>query len=236
MADDLDHVARFAKSKNFGVQRRTVFLEGRTDVELFVLAAQLERSRTDTDLFGTDLAVVAAGDGDDGGASGVCRELVTFRNMARYCLLPNGRPKYRFIGLFDNDRAGRQAIHDVRKTDTSILEFKDVFRLWPVMPLHKNLDPSALRNSFETENEIYKNMDWELEDLVSETLVSGFLDETPDAIARSTPIHDRVHRDWTSDGKARLHRFIRQNAIPSDLAAVVAVIRAMRHYFNLPLL
>lgn len=233
MTEKLDYIARFAKTKNFDLRPRTVFVEGTTDVDLFQLAARLERERTGFDLLGEDLAIIAAGEGNEGGARGICRELVSFKNMAGGCLLPGGRPKYRFIGLFDNDDAGRRAIYDVRKTDTSILEYKDVFRLRPVMPLCPNRDPAALRESFKSENGKYRDIDWELEDLLPEEILKAFLDEHPDAVIRSSVAHDKIHRDWTRDGKARLHYFVRQYAICADLVAVVGVLRALRHYLGL---
>ena len=235
MVKNLDYIARFARAKNFDIRPRTVFVEGVTDVELLKLAAKLEKENTGIDLLGDHLAIIAAGERDRGGVKGVCRELVCFKNMAGGCLLPNGRPKYRFVGLVDNDRAGRQATHDVRKIDTSILEFKDVFRLWPIMPLSHNRDPGALRKSFEHENREYKGLDWELEDLLPETLLEGFLDEFPTAVVRSNSMHDKMHRDWTPDGKARLHRFVKKCAIHVDLVAVVDVLRALWHYLGIRL-
>jgi len=233
MFEELDYIAIFARTKKFDIKPRTIFVEGTTDVELFELAARLEKEETGFDLLGDRLAIIAAGEKDEGGAKGVCRELVSFKNMARYCLLPSGRPKYRFVGLFDNDNAGRQAISDIRKTDTSIQEFKDVFRLWPVMPLSPSLDVEAVRKSFETENIRYKNLDWELEDLLPDSFAKDILKENPALIYRSNPIHDKVHRDWTSDGKAKLIRLARQYAIRNDLEAVISVLRTFWHYLNI---
>lgn len=233
MAENLDYIAYFARTKNFNIKPRTIFVEGTTDVKLFELAAKLEKEKTGLDLLGDRLAIIAAGEGDEGGAKGVCRELVSFKNMAKGCLLPSGRPKYRFVGLFDNDRAGRQAISDVRKTDTSILEFKDVFRLWPVMPLSSNLDMEVLRKNFEADNERYKNLDWELEDLLPDSFCETVIKENPTAVYRSCPMHDKVHREWSPDGKAKLHRLVIQYAIHKDLEVVISNMRALWHYLNI---
>ncbi len=233
MSEDLDYIAYFARTKKFDVKPRTIFVEGTTDVTLFELAAKVEKERTGIDLLGDRLAIIAAGEGDEGGAKGVCRELVSFKNMAKGCLLPNGRPKYRFVGLFDNDSAGRQAISDVRKTDTSILEFKDVFRLWPVMPLSPNLDVEAIRRNFEAENEKYKHLDWELEDLLPDSFCEIIIAANPSAIHRSFPMHDKVHHEWSSDGKAKLHRLANQYANYKDLEQVISTLRAFWHYLNI---
>jgi len=233
MPEETDYIALFAKTKNFDLRPRTVFVEGTTDVELFTLAARLEMAQTGLNLLGDKLAVIAAGDGDFGGARGVCRELVSFKNMAGGYLLPNGHPKYRFIGLFDNDNAGRRAVSDIRKTDLSILEYKDVFRLQPIMPLGVNPQPHILQKSFESENEKYRGLDWELEDLLPKQLTSTFLEEFPDAMKSNYSKYDKVHCDWTTDGKARLHRFVKENAIHSDLVEIIGILKALWHYLNI---
>lgn len=154
MVEDLDYVARYAMSLGLSILPRTVLVEGTSDVDLFQLAARLEYKETGLNLIGRDLAIVAAGEADRGGTSGVIRELICLRGLARTCLLQNGRPRYRFIGLFDNDRAGKQAVRQARDIDGSLLEYKDLFRLWPVMPLPRNLDPGSVQKTFENENNI----------------------------------------------------------------------------------
>jgi hypothetical protein len=234
VAEEFDSVARYGMALGFAVRPRTVLVEGTTDVEVFQLAARLEREKTGINLLGVDLAIVAAGERDRGGTQGVIRELVALRGMARTCLLQNGRPRYRFIGLFDNDTAGKEAVKMARYIDTSILEYKDVFRLWPVMPLPGNLDPGTVRRIFERENVDYKTLEWELEDLLQEEFIDAFLSEYPGAVVRSRCIGSKVHRDLTPDGKARLHRFIKQHAVRADLGAVIEVLKAIRFYLNLP--
>lgn len=233
MPDDLDYIAFFANTKKFDIRPRTIFVEGTSDVAIFQLAAKLEKEKSGLDLLGDRLAIIAAGERDEGGVKGVCRELVSFKNMAKYCLLPNGRPKYRFVGLFDNDNAGRQAINDVRKIDTSILEYKDVFRLWPIMPHSSNLDVEVIRKSFVAENEKYKNLDWELEDLLPASFSESIIIENPNLQYRSHPVEDKIHREWSPDGKAKLHRLTIQNAIYKDLEAVIKVLYAFWHYLNI---
>lgn len=233
MTDELDPVARYGMALGLTVRPRTVLVEGHTDVDLFHLAARLEAEASGLDLLGKDLAIVAAGAGDAGGTYGVIRELVALRAMARICLLPNGRPRYRFIGLFDNDKAGRQAVRAVHDLDRSVLEYKDVFRLWPFMPLSTNLDPGALQKAFEKENGGIKGMEWELEDMLPNEFFSAFLSECPGAVFRSAAADGMVHRDLTRDGKAHFHRFIKHNAIRRDLVGVVGVLKALRVYLGL---
>ena len=233
LREELDPVARYAMFLGFAIRSRTVLVEGTTDVGVFLLAAHLERQATGVDLLGEDLAFVAAGHRELGGTRGVIRELVCLRGLARASLLPNGRPRYRFIGLFDNDKSGKLAVKAARELDSTILEYKDVFRLWPVMPLSGNLDPTSLRSTFEQANGDFKALDWELEDLLPEDFIQAFVSDEPYAVLRSVSIRGKVHREWTRDGKARLHRFLRQNALHDDLGAVIEVIKAIRVYLNL---
>jgi len=235
LSEDLDPVALYAMGLGFSIRSRTVLVEGTSDADLFRLAAKLELQATGVDYFGNDLAVIAAGEGDHGGTRGVIRELVCLRGLARTCLLPNGRPRYRFIGLFDNDKAGKQAVKAARDFDGTILEYKDVFRLWPVMPTFGNLDPGSLQRTFEKENELYKGLDWELEDLLPAEFVSAFLYDQPEAVSYTNSIAGKVHRDLTRDGKAHFHRFIKLHALRADIDSMIEVLKAIRFYFNLPL-
>ena len=129
------------------------------------------------------LAVAAAGMGQRGGTEGVVRELVSLRAVARTVLRPNGRPMYRFVGLVDNDRAGRLAVKRAHELDTSIVEYKDMFRLQPVLPIPLDLDPTSLRRRFEWANVAFRSLDWELEDLLPSSLVDAFIEENDGAIS-----------------------------------------------------
>lgn len=233
MAEELDDVSRYALTLGFRVRRRTVLVEGTSDVELFEHAAQAELAKSGEDLFGQDLAIVAAGVGDRGGTHGVIRELVGLRGMARTCLMPDGRLRYRFVGLLDNDKAGRRAVSLARELDSSMLEFKDVFRLWPVMPLLGNLDPASLQRTFEKENTAYRGLDWELEDLLPHDFLEEFESQHLGAVMRSPVVNGKMHRDLSPDGKAKLHQFVKQHAIHDDLVGVIAVLKSLRHYLGL---
>lgn len=233
MAEELDFVARYAMGDGLAIRNRTVLVEGTTDAELFQLAARLEYEATGTDLLGPDLAIVAAGVGNLGGTRNLCRRLWVLRDLARNCLSESGSLRYRFIGLFDNDDAGKQAVKAVRAFDTSILEYRDVFRLWPVMPLPDSLDPGTVERAVHRANAGYKGLKWELEDLLPQEFVEVFLSEHPGAVAHSTAIGNRVHWDLTRDGKARLHGFVKRNAVRDDLSGVMEVLKAVRFYLRM---
>lgn len=235
MDENLDSVERYAAMViGTAIGQWTVLVEGATDVDLFKLAVDLELKKNNIDLLSDDLSIVSAGSGDRGGANGVIRELIALRGMARTCLLPNGSLRYRFIGLLDNDIAGKQAIKTGRNMDTSIIEYRDLFRLQPVMLLPGNLDPGTVKKSFERENADYKELHWELEDLLPQDFIEVFREDNPQAINRSNSICNKVHRDFTPDGKAQFHQFIREHANHKDLGEVINVLKAVRYYLNLP--
>ena len=233
VAEVLDPLAMYAKSKGYVARSRIVLLEGTTDYDLFHLAAQLERKVGGNDLL-CDLALIPAGDRDAGGTNGVVRELLCFRAFSRTTLLPNGKPRYRIVALLDNDKSGRQAIRSARQFDISIIECKDIFLLWPEMPPTDNRDPNSMRRMLEAANEPYKGLDWEPEDLLSSDFVNAFEQEHVSGIARKTVRQGKTHRDFTTDGKARFHHFIKTHAIHKDVVLVIQLLRAMRSYLGLP--
>ena len=234
MAQELDTVAIYGRSLGWKLRRRTILVEGTSDVEFFKIAVRLELGKSGVNLFGNDLAIIAAGEREQGGTRGVCRELIRLQGYSRTFLLPNGRPRYRFIGLFDNDKAGIEAVKGIRNFDSSILEYKDVFLLKPFMPCDGNLDPKTLKKTFERLNDAYKGLVWELEDLLSADFIDAFIAEYPTAVLRTNHVGDKIHRDFSTDGKARLLRYVMDNAMHDDLTGVIDVIRALRFYLHLP--
>lgn len=233
MPEPLDPLALYVQMKGYTARSRVVLVEGTSDHDLFELAARLERKSSGNDLL-SELAFIPAGLRDDGGTYGVVRELLVFRGFARTTLLANGRPKYRICGLLDNDRSGRQAIKTMRQLDISVIECRDVFLLWPEMPSANNRDPNTMRRMLETANARYKALDWEPEDLLPESFVGDFEREYTTGVARKTVIEGKTHRDFTPDGKARFHHFIKQNAMHADMIGVIEMLRSLRSYLGLP--
>jgi hypothetical protein len=197
------------------------------------LAAKLEHRASGCSLLGHDLIILAAGEKDLGGTRGVLRELVGLRAIGRVALLPNGKPRYRFVGLFDNDTPGIQAVKAARDLDSSILEYKDVFRIWPEMPRPGNLDPGTIQRAFESANSKYKGLKWELEDYLSRPFMDAFFAKHPAALVRAASSADKVHWELTYDGKARLHRFVKANAVHQDMLKLIEALKSLRHCLNL---
>jgi hypothetical protein len=229
----IDIVAQYGASRGWRLKARTVLVEGTSDVALFELAARLYLQDTGKDIL-SDLAIVAAGERDRGGTKGVVRELVTLRNLALAHLSPAGLPVYRIVGLFDSDAAGQKAINGAHDWDTTIIEYRDVFRLRPAMPRAGSLDPKALQRSFDSQNLPFKGLIWELEDLISEPLMDLFLEAEPTALVRVDTVSGRVHRELTRDGKSQLVRFCARHADLASLSGLIDVAHALRHYMNLP--
>lgn len=231
----IDLVAAYCGSKGLRFGARTVLVEGTSDTEIFELGAKLERAASGIDLLQGGLVFSAAGFGHDGGVKGVVRELITLRNNGKNVLDPTGRAKYRFVGLFDNDKAGKAGVRDATDIDVSILEYRDVFRLHPKMPVCANVDQLSLKRAFEKANDPYKSISWELEDMISIGLLSSFESEAPSAVIKKFSVSDgSTHWELSAEGKSRLHRYVRQHAKHEDLLQVIATIRAIRSYLLLP--
>lgn len=230
--DASDPFATYALSKGYRARARTVIVEGSTDYDLFELAARLEREASGMNLL-ADLAFIPAGERDEGGTNGVVREIMRLKGFASITLLPNGHPRYRVAALVDNDKFGRQAVKYMRQYDISITECRDVFILWPEMPLTENRDPIGMQRMLETANARYKGLDWEPEDLLPGSFVEAFEREYSTGIARKTVREEKVHRDFTPDGKARFHRFIKQHAMHGDMAKVIETLQVLRCYLGL---
>lgn len=223
-----DLVSAYAKGLNWEISHCNVLVEGETDRRLLTMAGRLHREETGEELFGESLAIICSGYGAAGGTRGVVRELTVTRALSAQVLDGRGRQKYRFVGLVDNDRAGRQAIKGARAADASVREYRDIFRLRPRLARSGSTDAGALERTFERLNERYRQLEWEIEDLVASDFVDAFVGENPLALKRKDMAGDQVHREWTTDGKRELHRFIREHALVGDLAGVVELVRSLR--------
>jgi hypothetical protein len=232
VAEVLDPLAAYAKFKGYPVRSRIVLVEGTSDADLFLLASDLFRKKTGSNLM-DDIAFVPAGEKDNGGVRGVIRELLVLHNVATTVLDSSGRPRYRIAALFDNDNAGRYAVRSAPQFDIRLTEFKEMFLLRPMMPVTKNSDPNSIRSLVENANAPYRNLDWELEDLFPLSFLNAFDAEYVSAVKRTAVVANRSHRDLTPDGKARFHRFVKRHAILRDLDGVVEAMRAMRSYVGL---
>lgn len=210
-----------------------ILVEGTHDVSLIEHAAHLFYEKNNMEILGSDLAVIAAGIGNEGGVNGINRRLPAVRQIAAADLDQNEKLRYRFLGLYDSDRAGRKAIQAISSYDTTIKKYSEVFLLRPEMPLKNGADHRAVQQRFERANKPYKNLYWEIEDLIHPTFLDHFEEEFPTAVDNRETASDRTHRDFTKQGKQDLIKFVKQYARLDDLLDVIKLIRALRDYGHL---
>jgi hypothetical protein len=227
-------VEGYAGTLGWKVCECNVLVEGTSDVSLFWLAAALYFERHNTHILGDKFAVLAAGKGDDGGVDGLNRRLNAARQIADADRGPDGSLRYRFMGLYDNDRAGRRGVANASEFDRRLRQCGDLFLLHPIMPLANGADHATLRRRFEVDNAAFKGLDWEIEDLLSDQLFSKFEDIQPTATLHETVYGGRKHRELTREGKFKLHEFAKNFARLEDVMEVVKLIRALRDYHRLP--
>lgn len=226
-------VKDFTARLGWAIAKVNILVEGTHDVSLITHAARLYRSARGVELLGTDLAVMPAGLGNEGGVEGINRRLPTLRQVAAADPDQSGKLRYRFLGLYDNDVAGKRAIAAISSYDATIKKYSEVFLLRPMMSLKGGADRHALEQRFQRDNEPYKDLDWEMEDLVDPTFLDLFEGEFPTAVRRRTTVSDRTHRDFTEQGKRDLVNFVHKHATLDDLSDVIKLIRALRDYGHL---
>ncbi len=59
------------------------------------------------------------------------------------------------------------------------------------------------------------------------------IDHSNDVLDAKKVSGDKVHREFTREGKAGLHRFVKENAVREDLGEVIGLIKAIRFYLLL---
>lgn len=228
MAEDL--VRTYARHKGWEIGSCNVLVEGVSDYELFSVALERHRTVTGEDLSRGGLRFLHAGYRHEGGTHGVVRELTVTRSLAKYALTPQGMPKYRFVGLVDDDAAGRQAIQNARVADASIVEFRDIFRIRPSMVWGVGgVELTDLRMQFERSNRAFEGLDWELEDLLDSRFVEAFCTQMAGSLRRKHELAGRVHWELTHKGKRELNQFAKVAATLEDMRGVIGTIRSLRY-------
>lgn len=226
-------VEDFASRLGWTIAKANVLVEGTHDVSIIEHAAELYRAAHRVELLGTDLAILPAGLGNDGGVAGINKRLPTIRQVAAADPDQSGKLRYRFLGLYDNDNAGRRAIGAISAYDATIKKYSEVFLLRPVMSLKGGADRRAVEQRFDRDNEPYKGLDWEIEDLVDTDLLDLFEEEFPTAVRGRNAAAERIHRDFTEQGKRDLVKYVQRHATLDDLSEVIKLIRALRDYGHL---
>lgn len=226
-------VDAFAGKLGWRLARGNVVVEGTSDVALLNIAANLYHNSHGVDLLGTELSIIAAGYGDEGGVDGINKRFHAIHQVANADRDVNGKLSHQFIALYDNDTAGKRAIAAISSFDASIRRCAEVFILQPVMPLKGGADHRAMQQRFERENSAFRGLDWEIEDLLSRDILCAFEAEYPTAVFGVREVAGRAHREFTRDGKRQLVGFVRDYATLADVRELIKLLRALRDYCHL---
>ncbi|OAN80891.1 hypothetical protein A8B78_10410 [Jannaschia sp. EhC01] len=138
-----------------------------------------------------------------------------------------------FVGLFDNDRAGRKHARMLCEMDFRVKHYRDVFLLHPIMPTSNGVLGPELQRRAQAQNGSCAGLDWEIEDFLPEDLIRGFCDANPGALIREQTMAGRVHREFTKAGKGRLQRYVAEEALVADMIDLIRLICALRDYLGL---
>ena len=226
-------VEDWAQQIGWQIRQRNVIVEGTIDVEFLTHARELYLADRGIDIFDESFAILAAGRGDDGGVDGVNRRLNVARQLAEVDLTSDQARRFHFIGLFDNDEAGRRAIRRANLFDRRVVLYQDVFLLHPVMPPAAGSTGSVVQTRAASLNRRHNNLNWEIEDLLSESLLLSFENEHPSAVVRTTQQSNLTHWDFTRQGKGKLIRFVKREAGLADMMGLVRLVCALRDYLGL---
>lgn len=225
-------VEQTAALMGWAIARANVIVEGTSDVAFLKRASELHAAEHGRPILDGDLAVVAAGRGDDGGVDGVNRRLSAFLQLADVDRDATGATRFRFIGLLDNDKPGRRAFITASQFDRRVGSYEDLFLLHPVMPSF----PLGFDRPMEVArvNRPFAGMDWEVEDLCSERTMAMLEARYPSAILSSTERGGRTHRELHPKAKPELKRLFIEEATFLDALEFIELLRVLRGYLSLP--
>lgn len=224
-------VERYAGPLGWNLARNNVIVEGTSDVEYLTRASELHSIKRGRHLLDGELAIVASGQGDDGGVDGVNRRLNFFWQLAEGERDADGAVRYRFIGLFDKDAAGRGAFAVASRFDRRIQPYVDIFLLHPVMP---SFTPGHDRSmEIAQVNLPFARIDWEIEDLCSERIWTIFEAEHPGAVLDKRVAGGCTHRELLPAKKSELKRIFLAQATFADAVGFIGLLRMLRIYLRL---
>tara|TARA_Y100001933_G_C18979665_1_gene556182 strand:+ start:1130 stop:1840 length:711 start_codon:yes stop_codon:yes gene_type:complete len=225
-------VERYASGKGWNVGTANVLVEGTSDVRYLRLARDLWQRESNHDLFDSGFAIFEAGLKDDGGVQGVVRELQTLRQMASQDAASLTTER-KFVGLFDNDHAGRKHARMLCEMDFRVKHYRDVFLLHPVMPASNGVLGPELQRRAEAQNSSCAGLDWEIEDFLPEDLIREFCDANQGALSSKKTMAGRTHFEFTREGKRLLQGFVAEEANVDDMIELIRLICTLRDYLGL---
>lgn len=209
-------------------------VEGTSDVSYFEHCSKLYEAHCGRRLLGVDLAVFAAGQGDDGGTFGVSEKFPTLFNLAKLDMDAAGKNRFRAIALLDDDRMGRRTVTGISQGHRQLREYESLFRLRRTMPLRAG-SVQKLEERTKTSNTAYGSLECTIEDLLTDSFCDHFVRAMPQAVARAaTSSGGASHRSWTEEGKRELRLSAIRTATLADMQGMVDALRALRTYLGLP--
>jgi len=221
----------FARQVGWSIAHNNVVVEGTSDVAFLSHASDLHAIARGRPVLDGDFAVLAAGRGDDGGVDGVNRRLSLVRQLTDVDRHEDGRLRHRFVGLLDNDAAGRGALAVACRFDRRVEPYQDLFLLQPVMP---DFIPGVDRAMAVAQaNLAFRQFDWEIEDLCSERLLVQLERDYPCGVLSKHERAGLVHRELSRAAKVELRRLFVESATIVDARGFLDLLRAMRRYQGL---
>ena len=220
-------VSAYGKRKNWPILARNVMLEGRTDSEYFRIAdSKYQTENRGRKLICSRLSLFQVGDGDAGGTNNIREKFVYLREVLSTDNYDPANERIMAVVLMDNDHAGRTVAQFLDKRGFKLN--RDVFLVTRALP-RQTRDPYQLSRSIEKENAAWADMDCEIEDLLSHDFLDYYAEDNPSALAREPQVAEGGHHyEWTDDGKAKLLRFVRQEASYSDVQGIVELLKSLR--------
>jgi hypothetical protein len=229
-----DFTREAARRQGWEFGQCNIMFEGTTDVAYLKLADQLYRQVNGRALLDDTFRVFAVGKLDEGGTPAILDKLRFISDALRLDPVDEqGRP-FRVVCIFDDDYAGRKAFALLKG---KFQPWRDIFLLRRRYP-NTTRDPRTFENLTRSLNEEYllnKEFYCEIEDLLHLNLIRAFAHSNRECLEREIQIcGDAFHVDLFGWAKAKLARFVEENAMHSDLQSLVVLLQVFRWLFELP--
>lgn len=222
-----DLVREFARRNGWDLGRCNLMLEGTTDVSYCQLADNHYFQQTGKRLIDEEFHVFAVGKGSAGGTEGVKENLRTLQ-----CILQSEPEplQIRVVCVFDHDHAGRKAFSQLKQ---KFREWGELFLLQRITP-RVTRDPTQFYKTWLRENKHWKNLDCEIEDLVSRDLLDYFVSENPSSVRRPClEIGGKHHFEFEGHCKGIVARFVERESSFENVVDVIEFLKSFRWLMKL---
>lgn len=228
-----DLVRVYALRKGWRLGQYNIIVEGENDQKYFELAAKLYRQKNGRELIGKRLSIFPTGPGEEGGAYGIQQYFPTLRNLIDEDPAADGARVFFAVALLDSDPVGKQTYNALTARHTKFLPNRDVFLLYRRYP-RTTQNHEQLTRQIKSQNIDWKDLDCEIEDLLSLELLQCFFDDHSGCTIKAPKFLNGAHHfKFTKDAKAPLFRFVEENAILKDLDLLIEALKSFRFYMRL---